>query len=84
MEEKIGHIIDYFAKIGVMAVKITNGTLKVGDKIHIKGHTTDFTQIVESMQIEKKPVQQATVGDEIGIKAIDRVRKTDTVYKVIE
>ena len=54
MEEEIGKVGDYFAHIGVVALEITNDNLKIGDTIHIKGHTTDFTQQVESMQIEGK------------------------------
>jgi len=56
----------------------------VGDKIHIKGHTTDFEQVVESMQIENRPVEEAKAGDDVGIKVKERVRPNDTVYRVIE
>lgn len=85
MEEKeVGRVTGYFAKIGVAAIEITNGTINVGDVLHFKGHTTDFQQEVESMQIEHEPVQTATVGDSVGIKVKERVRKHDKVYKVIE
>ncbi|GAI15070.1 unnamed protein product, partial [marine sediment metagenome] len=57
---------------------------KVGDTIHIKGHTTDFEQEIESMQIENEPVKEAKSGDSIGIKVKERVRPHDLVYKVIE
>ena len=83
-EKKIGSVFDYFAKIGVAAVRIEEGTLRVGDTIHIKGHTTDLTQQVTSMQIERQPVEEAKPGDEVGIKVGDRVRRGDKVYKVIE
>ncbi|MCK4428514.1 MAG: hypothetical protein KAW16_08535 [candidate division Zixibacteria bacterium] len=83
-EEEIGKVTDYFRKIGVAAIDITQGTLSVGDTIHIKGHTTDFTQVVESMQIEHENVQTAKAGDSIGIKAKDHVRDHDKVYKVTE
>jgi putative protease len=83
-EEEIGKVSGYFRKIGVAAIDITQGTLSVGDTIHIKGHTTDFTQVVESMQIEHENVQTAKVGDSIGIKAKDHVRDHDKVYKVTE
>jgi translation elongation factor EF-Tu-like GTPase len=84
MEEKrIGTIIDYFAKVGVLAFRVEEDTLKVGDTIHIKGHTTDLTQEVTSMQIEREAIEEAKVGDDVGIKAKDRVRKGDAVYKVI-
>jgi translation initiation factor IF-2 len=83
-EEEIGKITDYFRKIEVAAIDITQGTLSVGDTIHIKGHTTDFTQVVESMQIEHENVQTAKAGDSIGIKVKDHVRDHDQVYKVTE
>lgn len=85
MEEKeIGVVSDYFAKIGVVAVEITQGELSIGDTIHFSGHTTDFTQVVESMQIEHEQVEKAKAGDSVGIKVKERVRKHDKVYKVIE
>jgi len=67
----------------VAAVSLEKG-LSVGDKIHIKGHTTDFEQVVESMQIENRPVEEAKAGDDVGIKVKERVRPNDTVYRVIE
>ena len=85
MEEKrIGTIIDYFAKVGVLAFRVEEDGLKVGDTIHVKGHTTDLTQEVTSMQIDREAIEEAKVGDDVGIKAKDRVRKGDAVYKVIE
>jgi translation elongation factor EF-1alpha len=81
-EEEVGKISDYFKKIGVAAIEITNGSLSVGDTIHIKGHTTDFTQTVDSMQIEHQSVPTAKAGDSIGIKVKDVVRDGDVVYKV--
>lgn len=85
MEEKeIGRITHYFSKIGVAVVELTNGTLNVGDTIHIKGHTTDLTQTVESLQIEHEQVQTIKVGDAAGIKVKDHVREHDSVYKVQE
>ncbi len=58
--------------------------MRAGDTIHIKGHTTDLTQSVESMQIENQNVQEAGPGADIGVKVEDRVRENDVVYKVIE
>ena len=85
MEEKeIGVVEDYFAHVDVLALKITNGTLSTGDTIHIKGHTTDFTQKIESMEIEHEAIEKANVGDSVGIKVSERVRRHDKVYKVIE
>ena len=84
VEEKIGVVEHFFTKIGVAAIRITDGELKIGDTIHIVGATTDFKQKVERMQINKQPVDVAKPGDEIGIKVIDRVREHDVVYKVKE
>ncbi len=83
-EKKVGHVIKYFGKIGVAAIRLTEGSLKVGDKIHIVGHTTDITQGVDSMQIENKNVSEAGPGADIGVKVKDKVREHDVVYKVIE
>jgi len=81
MEINLGKVVDYFAKVEVAAVKL-EGELKIGDTIHIKGHTTDLTQTVDSMQIDRQPVESAKAGDSVGIKVKERVRKGDTVYKV--
>ena len=82
-EELIGKVADFFARPVVAAIKLTAG-LKVGDKIHIKGHTTDLELTVESMQIDNVNVETAKAGDDIGIKVADRVRKTDSVYKITD
>ena len=82
-EEEIGRVRDYFARIGVIGIDLT-GKLKVGDTIHIQGHTTDITQLVESMQIEHDSVEQAGPGDSVGIKVPDRCRAGDHVYRVVE
>ena len=81
MEKKIGEVDDYFAHVGVAAL-VLKGDLLVTDTIHIKGHTTDLTQLVGSMQIDHKTVEKAKKKDSVGIKVKDRVRKGDTVYKV--
>ncbi len=82
-EKKIGDVIKYFGKIGVAAIRLSEGSLKVGDTIHIVGHTTDVTQTIDSMQIENKNVQEAGPGADIGIKVKDRVREHDVVHKVV-
>lgn len=82
-EEEVGRVRDYFARIEVIGVDLT-GRLKVGDTIHVKGHTTDLQQVVESMQIEHDNVQEAGPGDSVGIKVHDRCRGGDTVYRVTE
>jgi translation elongation factor EF-Tu-like GTPase len=85
MEEmRVGEVIKFFGKIGVAAIRISEGSLKVGDKIHLVGHTTDFTQPVDSMQAENASVQEAGPGTDIGIKVKERVREHDVVYKVVE
>jgi putative protease len=80
-EEKVGIVKDFFAKINVAGIDIT-GNLKAGDTIHIKGHTSDFEQVVDSMQIDRQQVPEANPGDAIGIKVKERCRGGDTVYKV--
>ena len=81
-EVKIGGVISYFSHVEAAAIDL-EGDLKVGDTIHIKGHTTDLEQKVESMQIENEPVEEAKAGDSVGVKVKDRVRRHDIVYKVI-
>jgi putative protease len=83
-EKKVGEVIKFFGKINVAAIRVTEGSLKVGDKIRFVGHTTDFTQSVDSMQVENASVQEAGKGADIGIKVKERVREHDTVYKVVE
>jgi selenocysteine-specific translation elongation factor len=82
-EEEVGQVSDFFARPVVAGVELT-GTLKVGDKVHIKGHTTDMEFIVDSMQINNVNVQEARAGDSVGIKVSDRVRRGDTIYKVTD
>jgi len=82
-EVEVGKVSDFFAKPVVAGIQLT-GTLRVGDRIHIKGHTTDLELIVESMQIERVDIIEGKPGDAIGIKVPDRVRPGDAVYKVAE
>jgi putative protease len=83
-EKKIGEVIKFFSKIGVAAIRVTEGSLKVGDQIRIAGHTTDFVQTLDSIQIENKDVPEAGPGADIGVKVKDKVREHDVVYKVVE
>ena len=84
MEEKeIGKITHYFAKIGVAVVALT-ANLKVGDTIHIKGHSEDFSQKVDSMQIEHQNIPEAKAGESVGMKVSQKVHPGDTVYLVVE
>ena len=81
-EIEVGKVSAFFAR-PVVAGVVLSGPLKVGDKLHIKGHTTDLTLTVESMQIDNRPVAEAASGDVIGLKVPDRVRQEDTVYKAV-
>jgi len=80
-EKEIGTVSTYFTHVSVAAIKLSN-KLKVGDKIRIKGHTTDFEQKVESMQIENKKVSEAKKGEHIGIKVPEKVRPNDKVLLI--
>jgi putative protease len=80
-ETEIGKVSDFFARPVVAGIDIS-GSLKVGDRIHIKGHTTDVEMTVDSMQINNASVTSAKEGDSVGIKVPDRVRQGDTVYTV--
>ena len=82
-EEEVGTVSDFFAHPVVAGIDMT-GTLKQGDNIHIKGHTTDLELIAESMQINNVDVTEAKPGDAVGIKVPDRVRRGDIVYKVTD
>ncbi|NQU02928.1 MAG: translation elongation factor-like protein [Syntrophaceae bacterium] len=81
-EEKIGEVVKFFAKPSVAAVKITEGELTVGDTVKFLGHTTDFDDTIESMEVNNEKIDTAVVGDYIGIKVPERVRPGDEMYKV--
>jgi len=81
-EKLIGKVSHYFTKISVGIIELED-TVKVGDTIHIKGATTDFTQQVESMQIEHESIKEAKAGQSIGLEVNEPVRENDKVYKVI-
>jgi len=81
-EELVGRVVKFFSKPSVAAVEISSGTLRVGDSIRIKGHTTDLEETVDSMQIEKESIEEAGPGFLVGIKVKDRVREGDKVFKV--
>jgi len=82
-EVEIGKVSDFFARPVVAGIQLT-APLKVGDRIHIAGHTTDIELTVDSMQINNVDVKEAKAGDAIGVKISDRVRSGDTVYKVTD
>jgi len=81
MEVEIGKVTHYFGNIGVAVLEL-NQELKIGDQIHIIGHTTDFNQKVVSMQIEHNEVQAAGPGMEVALKMKSRVRSGDGIYKI--
>lgn len=82
-EIEVAVVEDYFANIGVVALKVTAESIRIGDVLHFKGHTTDFIQEVSSMQIEHESVKEVKEGNDVGIKVNERVRSHDKVYKVI-
>lgn len=83
-EEQVGIVVNFYAKPGVAAVKVTRGIIKKGDILKYKGYTTDFTEVVSSMEIENQSVERAQKGDLVGVKVKERVRENDKVYSVIE
>ena len=80
-EERIGIVTHYYGDLSVAAVTLESGGLRVGDTIHVVGHTSDFRQRVESMQLEHESVAQAAPGQEIGLKVTAHAREHDVVYK---
>tara|TARA_B100001971_G_C18223166_1_gene558577 strand:- start:1281 stop:1538 length:258 start_codon:yes stop_codon:yes gene_type:complete len=83
-EKQIGHISHWFGNLGVVVIDVDKGTLTVGDTIHVKGNTTDFTQTIESMQLDGEIIKKAKKGMSVGVKAPDRARRTDLVFKVAD
>jgi translation elongation factor EF-Tu-like GTPase len=82
-EKKVGEVIKFFGKIGVAAISLTEGGLKVGDQIRIVGHTTDLVETLDSMQMENQDILEAGPGADIGIRVKDKVREHDVVYKIV-
>jgi translation elongation factor EF-1alpha len=82
-EVEVGKVTEFFAKPVVAGIQMT-GIMKAGDKIHIKGHTTDLEFNIQSMQIDNKEVAEAKPGDLVGIKVPDKVRRGDSVYTVTD
>ena len=83
-ENYIGSISNYFSNISVAAFEIESGKLKVGDTVHIKGHTTDITETISSIQMEHDVVETAKKGDDIGIKVAQKVRGGDKVFLIVD
>ncbi|HBO44654.1 MAG TPA: hypothetical protein DD670_12125 [Planctomycetaceae bacterium] len=81
-EKAIGVVTHYFGKIQVAGIRVTDGTLRPGDTIHIVGHTSDFTQTVDSIEVDGQHVDEAGPGTLIGIKVVEHAREHDAVYRV--
>ncbi len=81
-KQKLGEVFSYFSKVGVAAIRLTDGDLNLGDRISIEGATTNVQQTADSIQIDKTPVQVAKRGQSVGIKVTDKVRSGDVVYKI--
>jgi translation elongation factor EF-1alpha len=81
-EERVGFVTHYYGHLSVAAIRLESGSLRVGDTIRILGHTSDFRQRVESMQVEHQPVTEAGRRQEIGLKVTEHARENDDVYKV--
>lgn len=79
--QPVAEVTHYYNKIGV-AVLTLGDTLTVGDVVHISGHTTDFCQMIKSMQIEHRPINEAHPGDDVALKVLDRVRAGDRVFRI--
>ena len=82
-EKRIGEVVKFFSKPSVAAVKIVEGELAIGDSLKFSGFTTDFVDVINSMEVDNKSVQKALTGDFIGLKVSSRVRPCDEVFKVI-
>src|SRR5215472_13073287 len=80
--ERIGVVTHYYSHLSVATLRLDSGTLRVGDVIHIRGHTTDFTQKVESLEVNHAPVTEVGPNDDFGLKVVEHVREHDVVYKV--
>ena len=81
-EERIGVVTHYYSHLSVATMRLVSGTLRVGDVIHIRGHTTDFGQRVESLEVNHAPANEVGPNDDFGLKVVDHAREHDVVYKV--
>lgn len=83
-EKQVAVVVKFFVNPSVATLKVTDGSIKKGDMLRFKGHTTDFAQEVGSMEVDNQPIEEAKVGDLVGLKVKERVRENDKVYKVVE
>jgi translation initiation factor IF-2 len=82
VEEKVGVVTDYLNRIGVAVIRLTDASLRVGDRVRIAGKTSEVSQVVESLQIEHQAVQEAVRGAEVAMKVQEAVRRHDHVFRV--
>ncbi|MBW1722039.1 MAG: translation elongation factor-like protein [Deltaproteobacteria bacterium] len=83
-EEEVGRVVKFFARPSVAAIEVKSGSIRPGDTLRYRGHTTDFTDEVARIEIDNQPVEEAREGDLVGIKVKERVRENDKVYKVVD
>ncbi len=81
-ESAVGKVTHYYSHLQVAVVHLDRGSLQVGDTIHVKGHTTDFEQQVDSLEVEHERIERAEPGDIFGLKVRDHAREHDVIYKV--
>ena len=81
-EQRIGVVTHYYSHLSVAIVRLVSGTLHVGDMIHIRGHTTDFSQKVESIEVNHAPATEVGPNEDFGIKVVEHAREHDVVFKV--
>jgi len=81
-EERVGVVTHYYTRLGVATVRLESGTLRLGDTVHVRGHTSDFRQTVTSLQIEHRPVEEVRAGQEFGMRVVEHAREHDVVYRV--
>jgi hypothetical protein len=82
-EEAIGTVTHYYSHLGVAVIQVNKGVLRVGDRVHVKGHTSDFSQTIDSLEYEHQRVEQASAGQSVGTKVIDHAREHDIVYRIL-
>jgi len=81
--KEVGRVTHYFSKIGVAVLELSD-KLSVGDRILIRGMTTNIEQTVDSMQIDRVDIESAEAGKSVGLKVEDRVREGDSVYQILQ
>jgi hypothetical protein len=82
-EQRIGVVTHYYGHLSVATLRLETGALRIGDVIHIRGHTTDLSQKVESLEVNHAPATEVGPNDDFGLKVVGHVREHDVVYKVL-